>query len=263
MVKVKEDMTGWKMWEHGVPDSRLTVIEQAEDYVDKNGKHYAQWLCKCNCDSDISIVTRSINLKNGNTKSCGCFNIERIIKSNQVIKKKYNEYDLSGEYGIGYCSNTGNPFYFDLEDYNLIKDYCWSEYISSNNYHSLQAYDAKTRKHICMQWLIIGKNTDHRDLNPLNNMKSNLRYATYKENSQNGPKRKNNTSGITGVAWHHVSSRWYARIQNNGKEMGLGFFTNKDEAIKARLLAEKQYYGEFAPQKYLFEQYGIEVDLDE
>jgi len=23
------DMTGWKMWEHGVPDSRLTVLERA------------------------------------------------------------------------------------------------------------------------------------------------------------------------------------------------------------------------------------------
>lgn len=31
MVKVKEDMTGWVMNEHGFPDSRLTVIKQVED----------------------------------------------------------------------------------------------------------------------------------------------------------------------------------------------------------------------------------------
>lgn len=263
MVKVKEDLTGWVMAEHGVPESRLTVIQQTEDYIDKNGKHYAQWLCKCNCNSGNTVVVRSMNLKNGNTKSCGCLNIEHIIQRNKVIKKKYNEYDLSGEYGIGYCSNTGNPFYFDLEDYDIIKDYCWSEHVSSNNYHSLQAYDAKTSQHIRMQWLIIGKHTDHKDLNPLNNMKSNLRSATYKENSQNGPKRKNNTSGVTGVSWHKASNRWYARIQNNGNEIGLGFFTDKDDAIRARLLAEKKYYGLFASQQYLFEQYGIEVELDE
>ena len=31
MVKTKEDMTGWNMWEHGVPDSKLTVIKQTDD----------------------------------------------------------------------------------------------------------------------------------------------------------------------------------------------------------------------------------------
>ena len=38
--------------------------------------------------------------------------------------RKENIYDLSGEFGIGYCTNTGSPFYFDLEDYNKIKNYC-------------------------------------------------------------------------------------------------------------------------------------------
>ena len=30
MVKVREDMTGWIMSEHGFPDSRLTVLYQTE-----------------------------------------------------------------------------------------------------------------------------------------------------------------------------------------------------------------------------------------
>lgn len=263
MVKVREDMTGWKMWEHGVPDSRLTVIQQAEDYIDKNGKHYARWLCLCNCGNTTPVIARSVSLKNGGTKSCGCFNIDHTIQRNRVIKKKYNEYDLLGEYGIGYCSNTKTPFYFDLEDYNLIKDYCWYECVDSKNYHSLQAYNPQTGRHIRMQWLIVGKNVDHRDLNPLNNRKSNLRLATHKENSQNGPKRKNNTSGVTGVSWCTKSNRWHARIQSNGKEISLGFFADKNDAIKARLMAERQCYGEFASQQYLFKQYGIEVDDSE
>ena len=37
--------------------------------------------------------------------------------------KKYNRYDLSGEYGIGWTTNTNHVFYFDLEDYEKIKDY--------------------------------------------------------------------------------------------------------------------------------------------
>ena len=50
LVKVKEDMTGWVMAEHGVPDSRWIVIEQAEDYITPSGHHVAQWLCECNCE---------------------------------------------------------------------------------------------------------------------------------------------------------------------------------------------------------------------
>lgn len=36
-------------------------------------------------------------------------------------------YDLTGEYGIGWTSNTNKEFYFDIEDYDKIKDYCWYE----------------------------------------------------------------------------------------------------------------------------------------
>lgn len=40
----------------------------------------------------------------------------------------------------------------------------------------------------------------------------------------------------------------------------LGYFDNKDDAIKARLYAEQKYFKEFAPQKHLYEQYGIIVE---
>lgn len=45
--------------------------------------------------------------------------------------KKYNTYDLSGEFGKGYTSK-GEEFYFDLEDYELIKNHNWHE--SDNGY---------------------------------------------------------------------------------------------------------------------------------
>lgn len=79
MVKVREDMTGWNMWEHGVPDSRLTVIKQTEDYVNPNGKRLAKWLCICNCQEHNKIEATGSNLKSGRTKSCGCFAREEAI----------------------------------------------------------------------------------------------------------------------------------------------------------------------------------------
>ena len=41
------------------------------------------------------------------------------------------------------------------------------------------------------------------------------------------------------------------------RKMTGNFFNTKEEAIIARLKAEKYYLGEFAPQKHLFEEYGI------
>lgn len=189
--------------------------------------------------------------------SCGCLQKERSFKAN----KKYNKYDLNGEFGIGYCSNTGNKFYFDLEDYDIIKDYCWNETVISTGYHALQARDVNAGKMIRMHYLFGCKGWDHIDRNPLNNRRNNLRMATIKENSINKKRYKNNTSGIIGISWESDRSKWKAFIKIDGKESRLGNFLNKEDAIKARLEAEAKYYGEFAPQRHLFEQYGISTGL--
>ena len=257
MVKTRTDITGWNMWEHGLPDSRLTVIKQVEDYVNVKGKHIPMYLCKCNCSNQAEITTSLYRIMDGVVLSCGCLQKERSFKAN----KKYNTYDLSGEFGIGYCLNTGSEFYFNLEDYDLIKDYCWGEYILSTGYHALQARDVKTGKTIRMHYLFGCKGWDHIDRNPLNNRRNNLRCATIKDNSKNKKLYKNNTSGITGVTWESDRSKWKAFIKIDGKESRLGNFINKEDAIKTRLEAEVKYFGEFAPQKHLFEQYGINTDL--
>ena len=89
--------------------------------------------------------------------------------------KKSNIYDLSGEYGIGRASNTNQEFYFDLEDYDKIKDYCWSETVvgPNKNFHVLSAH----RKNKCNGTIrvhqVLGfSNYDHIDRNELNNKKT-------------------------------------------------------------------------------------------
>lgn len=47
-------------------------------------------------------------------------------------------------------------------------------------------------------------------------------------------KHKNNTSGVIGVSWNKVSGTWQAHI-------GLGNFVHKEDAILARMTAEKEY----------------------
>ena len=49
---------------------RLTVIKFAGWKLQKSGKNRAQWLCRCECGNEKTIVTGS--LKSGKSKSCGC-----------------------------------------------------------------------------------------------------------------------------------------------------------------------------------------------
>lgn len=50
--------------------TRLTVIDRAPDY--KNGS--ARWLCRCECGNEVVAIGQK--LRNGRTKSCGCFNVD-------------------------------------------------------------------------------------------------------------------------------------------------------------------------------------------
>ena len=262
MVNVRKDLTGMTF-------GRLTVLKQTDDYIFPSGVHCAQWLCECSCEEHNQVVVLGGNLGK-HTNSCGCLVTESVSsrmkkdakKLNKEYKHKVNKYDLTGKFGIGWTYNTKNEFYFDLEDYDKIKDYCWNEHILSGGYHVLDARIPDSNTIIRMGWIIAGKNYDHADRNPLNNRKSNLRPATKFENAQNHNKRIDNTSGVTGVTFNKNNNTWISRIQVNGKRMLTGIFADKEDAIISRLDAEQKYYGKFAPQKHLFQKYGIEVDGD-
>ena len=87
---------------------------------------------------------------------------------------------------------------------------------------------------------------DHIDGNKLNNKRGNLRICTQ---SQNGANRKslnrNNQSGVRGVSWHRDAGKWRARIMVNRREIHLGLFENRDDAIQAWESAATKHFGEF------------------
>ena len=232
IVKVRKDLTDQRF-------GRLVVIKQAEDYISNGGNHYARWLCKCDCGNEI--IAYDSKIKSGHTKSCGCFQQEVRIECH----KKYNTYDLTGEYGIGYTSK-GEKFYFDLEDYDLIKDYYW--YISSYNY----VCSITNKKHINMHRLVTNCPDnlvpDHiHGYNSRNdNRKSNLRIVTRSQNNMNKGLQINNSSGEKWVYFNRNTNKWYAQITLNNKTINLGNYKNFDDAIKARQEAEEEYFGEYS-----------------
>lgn len=172
-----------------------------------------------------------------------CLQKERTSSCNA----KYNKYILSGEFGIGITSNTNEEFYFDLEDYDKIKDYCWS---FDGRY--LIAYDSSTGNNILFHRLIMNcfdKDIviDHIKHNTLDNRKSKLRKCTNSQNNMNHIKRIDNTSGVTGVCFDKRINKWYAQIKvKNKKRITLGYFTNFEEAVVARKEAEQKYFGKYS-----------------
>lgn len=223
--------------------TRVTVIDKIDN---------THWLCRCDCGKSDDFIETTSHLIHGYRKSCGCLK-KKTSKINAQANRKYNKYDTSGEYGIGWTSNGNNEFYFDLEDYEKIKNYCWW----SNRYVQTKV-DKKT---IMLHKLVMDAGNDvvvdHIDRNPMNCRKENLRICTQKDNVCNISKRKDNKSGVTGVCWSKKYSAWIAYIHKDKKQNLLGVFDDINDAIVARLKAEKEIFGEFAPQQHLYNQYKI------
>ena len=87
---------------------------------------------------------------------------------------------------------------------------------------------------------------DHIDRCKTNNRYSNLRAAKPTENSWNCKKFSTNTSGVKGVSWHKKNRKWYARINNAGKEIHVGTFDTPDAAVTAVIAAREAIHGQFA-----------------
>jgi len=215
---------------------RLLVKEECGR--DKKGQKL--WLCICDC-TNIKI-TNGYRLQNGDTKSCGCLNKEMVTQA----LKKYNTYDLFGEYGIGYFNN-GECFYFDLEDYEKIKNYCWYKTKRGYAFTHINTEKQESMHRIIMDSLE-DEEVDHKSRNKLDNRKSNLRTCVRIQNGKNLSIATNNTSGVTGVHYDKSTNKWIARITCDNEVIRLGCFTNFEDAVKIRLEAEEKYFGEFAPK---------------
>lgn len=220
------------------------VLKRIDDYVSPRGYHQTQYLCECQCNAKTVKPQLATNLTKNKTMSCGCLKGNNISKS----KIKRNIYDLSGSYGIGYTS-SGSKFYFDLEDYDLIKNFCWREdkagYICANV--NADGFDTTLKMHRLVMHVTDPQiQIDHIKHRVNDNRKSKLRIATSQNNAQNKKLLDNNTSGRTGVYLNKRDNKWIAQICKNGKVIVLGRFRDFDSAVAARKSAEDKIFGEYS-----------------
>jgi len=173
-------------------------------------------------------------LLNGRIASCGCIKREKL--------KKYNTYDLSGEYGIGHTFK-GEEFYFDLEDYDKIKNHCWC---SKEGGYIITSIDGLiTRMHRFLLDISDDFVVDHINHKTWDNQKINLRICYQNNNAMNSLLSINNSSGKVGISFLEEQNKWRAYITVDRKQIHLGMFEFLPDAIKSRQEAEDKYFGEF------------------
>lgn len=189
---------------------------------------------------------------------------------------KGNKYQEKENYFIG-IDSKGNEFYISKEDYEECSKHCWTashmtswkskigKYFSGRmSRKSPEGHKMKMLHNFIWELhndaIPEGYRVDHINQKPWDCRYENLRLADKSLNAINVLIRENNSSGVTGVCFANREQNWRAFINYQGKRIELGRRKNKDEAIKLRLEAELKYYGETAPQRHLFKQYGIEVD---
>ena len=153
------------------------------------------------------------------------------FKPNEIIlKEDYAEIVIeSKKYGVSFLTKI------DKEDIEKVKNEMWhitfaptvqSFYVKSNKKGFLHRYITNCSDN---------KVVDHINHNTLDNRKENLRCISNMQNTQN-------KKYISGINFEKQRNMWRARIGVNYSRIELGFYNTYNEAVKARLEAEKVYY---------------------
>jgi hypothetical protein len=235
--------------------NRLEVLEYSHTDKYRN----IHWKVKCNCEKQTVFTIKSYSLTSGHTKSCGCIQKETTIKN----QKKYNAYDLSSDYGVGY-DYKNNIFTFDLEDYDKIKNHCWHKNKRGYIVTSLNTELDDVRQTIRIHRVIMGVEdpeieVDHIDRDKSNNRKYNLRLVDHRQNNVNKNPNYNNSSGCQGVYYNLKLNKWHSQIYYQNKKIHLGYFDNLDDAIITRL--EYEIKIENFNNSHLYKKFGYDVQI--
>lgn len=117
--------------------------------------------------------------------------------------------------------------------------------LKSTGYRHIRIDGRMCQEHRICWALHYGKwpegNIDHINGDPSDNRLENLRCVSQAANNRNARRRRDNTSGVTGVLWYKAQGKWGAKINRDGKPVFLGLHASMEDAIAARRLAEAEY----------------------
>lgn len=213
---------------------RLTPLKRVEL---KDSKSHVGFECVCEC-GNLCIVDAT-HLLDGHTKSCGCYQKERIRET----LKRYNNIVEKGDIAEIYDSNN-NVAIIDSEDIERVAPVCWCKCKNGYFYGTASSSDILLHRYIMRLAPGDKRVVDHINGNPLDNRKSNLRICTTQENVWNQRLYDKNRYGIPGV--YKTNGKFYMKSTSSGVETRQGPFASLEDVAVARYKYEQENRGSFS-----------------
>lgn len=188
------------------------------------------WKCKCDCGTESAVSGTA--LRTGASKSCGCLTRE----VNSVRRKSHGmtntKFYKAWQNMLDRCNNENSVSY---KDYGGRGIFIYDRWAAFENFKE-DMYESYL-KHVES---FGAKNTS---IDRINNnegySKENCRWATSKIQMRNRRMDRRNKSGYPGVSSTGYGT-WRAAItDSNGVQRRIGTFKTVEEAIQARIDAEK------------------------
>lgn len=152
---------------------------------------------------------------------------------------KMNEYKIIGDITEIYIENY--IVLIDTVNLKKVNKYKW--HIHQNQYARHNIRPERGFMHHIITPIIKGMVIDHINRNKLDNRQSNLRVVNQKVNRRNSGLDNTNTTGVKGVYFYKRHNKWSSGIRIDNRLIHLGYFIDKEYAIKSRKEAELKYWG--------------------
>jgi len=134
------------------------------------------------------------------------------------------------------------------EDYERVAKIKW--YARDFRHRGKRRFYAYNDTHGLMHRFLFGgsfKVIDHKNGNPLDNRRENLRGCTQQQNCFNQAiQKRNKSSRFKGVSLNKQNQKWRSYIKKSGIKFTLGEFTDEVSAAKAYNRKSLELFGEFA-----------------
>lgn len=148
-------------------------------------------------------------------------------------------------------TSDGYEVIVDEKDYAALSSYTWRT-VGPVNKYAFRCIKIGGKSHTIFmhKWVLgagKGQMVDHKNRNPLDNRRSNLRLCTASENAINaGKTSRSTTSKFKGVCWNKRERIWRAKIRKEGKHFSIGSFAKEEDAARAYNREAAKLFGEFA-----------------
>ena len=182
--------------------------------TEKSRQKYSYGLYECGyCTKEFE--SKVSNIKNKNTKSCGCQKNKQKITHGRSNSRFYETW-------IGMIQRCTNPNTKDYKDYGGRGITVCEEWLDVIDFVAW-----------CESTYIEGMSLDRID-NDGNYGPNNCRWANRVTQRLNQRISTANTSGYVGVCWNISNNKYVARITVLGNKVYIGSFLTIEEAIQAR-----------------------------